>query len=331
MRTTRGGSRGGAALWARPWRPKASRERKPSRTVSRRQPQIAIRAPRGRHWRFAAVAVAAQLCGGAVGCDGGRAARKKAETAEWYYKLGRDYFSKKKAALAKAELIKAIRYDPDHEAAHYLLGVIFFLEGVHADNYIDRAQCLKGEAAAEQKEAANVAFRQAEKHLLRAVKLGREAGKVNSDALNYLANVALHFKRSDQAVELCTKALDNITYSSRHVALGTRGQAYLRKGEPRKAARDLRQALFHQPKFCLGRYWLAKVYYEQKQFERSAAELRRVVADKACPIQEAYRLLGLAYLKQKMPAKAREQFEQCVTRNPKSCISKECARYAKMI
>lgn len=257
--------------------------------------------------------------------------KRNSKLSRSYYLLGRDYLSKKQPELAKTELVKALKHDPDNADAHGLLGTIYFFEGVHATNYIDRRQCIKGDAAKDQQQEANTAFREAEKHLGRVVKTAEKQEKVESNALNFLANIALHFQRYDDAIALCGKALDNIMNRNRYLALGTRGQAYFKKGKLKLAARDLRQSLFHQPKFCLGRYWLAKVYYSRKQYDQAVTELKKVTTDAKCPLQEAFQLLGLCYLKQRKPQEARTLFEQCVARNPKSCISQECTRYAKLI
>ena len=56
-----------------------------------------------------------------------------------------------------------------------------------------------------------------------------------------------------------------------------------------------------------------------------------MVEDKACPIQEAFELLGLTLLKLRDPEQARSQFEKCNTLNPRSCVSEECRRYAKLM
>jgi len=149
--------------------------------------------------------------------------------------------------------------------------------------------------------------------------------------LNYLANVALHFKRYDEAISLCRRALDNILFTQRQAALGTLGWAYFLKGDLASAARELRQSVFQEPRFCLGRYRLAKVYFQDKAYQKASEELRRVVEDRACPIQEAHELLGLTLLKLHAPEEARAQFEKCSNLNPRSCVSEECRRYAKLM
>ncbi len=274
------------------------------------------------------VAVAALLL---VGACPSSVVQRDSRLSHTHFLLGSDYIKKKMPHAAKRELLKALELDPDNEDAHQLLGVIFFIEGVGKVNILERTQCLKGVAAEEQRKEANIEFRRSEKYLLEAVKLAKEDRKEKSDALNYLANISLHFKRYDEAIERSRKALSNILFASRHLALGTMGWAYYNKGDLASAARELRQSIFHEPKFCVGRYRLAKVYYDRKDYDNSIKELSKVTKDKSCPIQEAHHLLGLALMKTKQPEQARTEFELCVKLNPNSCISEECRRYAKLI
>jgi type IV pilus assembly protein PilF len=249
-----------------------------------------------------------------------------------HYLLGSDYMKKKMPDAAKQELVRAIELDPENKDAHRLLGMLYFFEGLRKVNLAERVQCLKGIAAEEQRREANKEFRRCEKHLLLAVKLGeKDKEKKDSESLNYLANVSLHFKRYDEAIGRAKKALSNILYVSRHVALGNLGWAYYHKGDLVGAARELRQAIFHEAKFCLGRYRLAKVYYDQKEYDNAIEELKKVIEDKSCPIQEAHQLLGLALMKKRDLEQARAEFDACVQLNPKSCVSEECRRYAKLI
>jgi Tfp pilus assembly protein PilF len=134
----------------------------------------------------------------------------------------------------------------------------------------------------------------------------------------------MHFGRYDEAVHLEEKALSNIVYREPFAAQGNLGWAYLGKHDYARAAKALRQALFEQPKFCVGRYRLAKVYYEQKEWDRAAEELAPVLADKACPIQEAYYLAGMIALRRQDRAAAQPMFERCVSLAPKSCLASEC-------
>jgi type IV pilus assembly protein PilF len=248
-----------------------------------------------------------------------------------HYLLGDDYLKKKMPDAAKRELVRALELDSGNKEAMTLLGVIFFLEGMQKVNIIDRGRCLRGVAAEEQRKEANEDFRRSEEYFGSAVKLAEKEKKTDSDALNYLANVALHFKRYDESIALSKRALDNILYPSRQMALATLGWAYYSKGDRASAGRELRQAIFHEPRFCVGRYRLAKVYYDDKRFTEAVDELKKVTEDKSCPIQEAYQLLGLSYLKVRDSEHARQQFDQCVKLDPRSCVSEECRHYMKLM
>lgn len=257
--------------------------------------------------------------------------RRDVKLSHTHYLLGSDYIKRKLPQAAKRELMSAVELDPKNIDAHYLLGVIFFMEGVNKVNLLERRQCLEGLAAQEQRQEANKEFRRCEKYLLNVVKLSEKEKKARSDALNYLANVSLHFKRHDEAITRAKRALSNILYISRHLALGTLGWAYYHKGDLTGAARELRQSIFQEPRFCVGRYRLAQVYYDQNDYGKAIEEAKQVTEDKACPIQEAFEVLGLALVKTKQLDGARTAFETCVKLNPKSCVSEKCRRYAKRI
>ena len=256
------------------------------------------------------------------------------ELSRIHYRLGNDYYGKKKPELAKTELITALKHNPKNRAAHALLGAVFFLEGVHAQNFVDRRQCLKGPAKAQQREVVNRQFRRAEQHLKQSTVLAKKDEKSVSNDLNLLANIALHFKRYDEAIVLTTRALEDILYANRYAALGTRGWAHFEKGDRQAAAKDLRQALFHKPAFCIGRYRLGRVLYEMKQYDQAIAQFELGLKDKQCQfIQEFYKFIGLSYRMSKRAEDAKSAFLEC-TRSPRSsssCIAEECTRYAKLM
>jgi Tfp pilus assembly protein PilF len=264
-------------------------------------------------------------------CNHTEGVKRKPELSHTHYLIGEDLVRKKQPDGARRELLKSIELDPENREAHELLGMIFFLEGVHKMNLLEQEQCLRGVAAEEQHREANKEFRRAEEYLRIAVKLGEKEKRVESDVLNTLGNIALHFKRYDDAIAYCQKALDNILYTQRQFALGTLGWAYHQKGDRQSAARELRQAIFQEPKFCVGRYRLAKVYFDDKALDKAIEELKKVVEDAACPIQEAHQLLGLCLMKRGETEAARVQFEKCQRMNPKSCVSQECQRYSKLM
>ncbi|HEY2748621.1 MAG TPA: tetratricopeptide repeat protein [Polyangia bacterium] len=255
-----------------------------------------------------------------LGACGPAATRVDPDASQKRYLLGADYFNKGLVEPALEELIKAVELNPDNPDAHNLLGLVWLRKGAEAEELSTRNQCLKGEALALEKQDWDTQFKKAEEQLRKAITLKKDF----SEARNNLAVVMIHFGRYDEAVDLEEKALANIVYREPFAAEGNLGQAYLEKHDYVRAAKALRQALFEQPRFCVGRYRLAKVYYEQQDWDHAAEEIGQVVTDKACPIQEAYLLAGMVALRREDRDKARQMFSRCIDLAPKSCEASEC-------
>jgi type IV pilus assembly protein PilF len=236
------------------------------------------------------------------------------------YLLGADYFNKGMVEPALEELLKAVELNPDNADAHNMLGLVFLRKGAEAEELSTRNQCLKGEELRLEKQEMDGHFKKAAEQFEKAIGLKKDF----SEARNNLAVVYIHFGRYDDAIQLETQALGNIIYRDPFAAEGNLGLAYLEKHDYARAAKELRQALFEQPKFCVGRYRLAKVYYEMQDWQRASDEIDQVVTDKACPIQEAYNLAGLVALRREERDKAKQMFARCVDLAPRSCLASEC-------
>ena len=242
------------------------------------------------------------------------------DASEKRYLLGADYFNKGLSQPALEELLKAVELNPANPDAHNLLGLVFLRKGAEAEELSTRNQCLKGEELRLEKQEMDSQFKRAQEQFDKAVALRPDF----SEARNNLAVVMIHFGRYDEAVQHEEKALANIVYREPYAAQGNLGQAYLEKHDYARASKALRQALFEQPKFCVGRYRLAKVYYETKEWDRAADEIDQVTKDKSCPIQEAYHLAGMVALRRDDRDKAQQMFARCVELAPKSCLASEC-------
>lgn len=241
--------------------------------------------------------------------------------------IGLDYFNKGLHRQALGELFEAVKLDAENAEAHNLIGLIFLRQGVDAIDLAEREQCLSGVAKDEQHEIADQKIKKAAEHFT----LAARHQKNFSEALNNLAVTALHFKDYKAVVRYEDEALSNILYRDVHVALGNRGWAYFQQGDAVHAARDLRQAVFHQPNFCLGRYRMAEVHYSRKDYPAAAAELERVWQDAACPLQEAYHLYGKVLALQGDREGARRRFERCQEVAKDSCLARQCARDARLV
>ena len=264
----------------------------------------------------------------AAGCGHTVSVEKDRKLSDISVRLASDFLNKNRLLQAKEELFKAVKLDPENMQAHKILGYVKMMEGLGSLYYIDRVQCLKGPEVEEQRKVANEHFRVGEIHLKKAVKMAKKENKIESEGLLWLANIADHFKRYDDAIEYAEQGLKHSFFPKRHLLHSVKGWAHYNKREYTKAGEDLRQAIFHENKFCLGRYRLAKVYFAKKKFDRVIKELEWTAREK-CPIQEAPYLLGRAYVQKRSMNQAREQFEVCVKMNPKSCLSKVCERLAR--
>src|SRR5262245_7790484 len=155
---------------------------------------------------------------------------------------------------ALEELLKAVELNPQNPDAHNLLGLVHLRKAADSEEIAQRAQCLKGEELRLEREERDKHFSKAENEFKEAVRLRGNF----SEALNNHAVVAIHFGRYEEAIEHEEKALANIVYREPFAAQGNLGWAHLSRKDYPRAAKALRQALFDQPQFCVGRYRLAK-------------------------------------------------------------------------
>lgn len=241
------------------------------------------------------------------------------DRAERQYLVALDLFGKGLDDQALKETVELLVLDPENAEAHNLLGLIFLRRGASALRVAEVEDCFKGRAMQEQRHQADEQMRRAQKEFSRALSL-RESF---TEAYNNLSVVALHFKEYDRAIELGRRVLSDILYSQAHLAYGNVGWAYYQKGDLVGAARELRQAVFHQPEFCVGHYRLAQVYFDQKNLDEAIRHLERVAAQK-CPIQEAYHLAGMIYALKHEKDRAQESLNGCTQLAPRSCRARQC-------
>jgi Tfp pilus assembly protein PilF len=210
--------------------------------------------------------------------------------------------------------------NPRNPDAHYLMGLLALEQASESETMIERQACVGGEEVKLERHEVDEAFRKAEGEFQKTVELKPDS----SEAWNSLAVTALYFQRWEQAISSSEKALANPIYRQPWAAQGNLGWAYFQKKEYLRAAKELRTALFSNPQFCVGRYRLAKVYFEQQNLDAAAEELEKVTSDAACPIQEAWLLAGMTALKRGNRAAATDMFRRCVAIAPKSCVARQC-------
>ena len=109
------------------------------------------------------------------------------------------------------------------------------------------------------------------------------------------------------------------------------GWAYLQMKQTQRAWKELHEAVSRAPRFCVGRYRLAKVYFERGDMAQAAENVDAVVEDARCPIQEAFLLGGLVHQRHRNRERARTLFRRCADLAPRSCVARECRRYSELV
>jgi Tfp pilus assembly protein PilF len=243
------------------------------------------------------------------------------------YQLGVEYFRARRVEAAVEELRKALVADPDNAEAYNMLGLIALNQGHDYVAQAESADCLNGHDGELVRQDAARRFREAEQQFRKAVALRPEF----PTAWNNLAVASLQLQDWGNAVSAANEALKDSTYGEPEFARANLGWAYLQMKETQRAWKELHEAVARAPRFCVGRYRLAKVYFERGDMAQAAENIEVVVEDTRCPIQEAYLLAGLVHQRGRNRDKAQGLFRRCADLAPRSCVARECRRYADLV
>ena len=275
-----------------------------------------------------AALVMAGLCAcAALGCAMRGEARPEApgvSTADKHYDVAVGSFHNGMFEDAKMNLERALTVDPRHAESHYLRGVLLLNEGRTIVDAIELQQCLTDRAADQQRERAESLHRQAAQSFEQAVQHFEDGAAGRGRALNSMSVVALFFHETERAVEHARAALAEQFYTDRYSALSNLGWALHNEGDSISATAELRQAVLINPDFCVGRYRLAHVYLDAGWVEQALEEAESVIENDRCPIQDAYRIAGVARMRLGRTQEARQAFAACVELAPRSCLARDC-------
>jgi type IV pilus assembly protein PilF len=249
------------------------------------------------------------------------------EQSHLRYQLAADDFRGQRTEAASEELRKALALDPENADAYNLLGLVALSQGAEYVRQVETMACLKGSDAESLRRDAVAKFKNAEEHLRKATGLKGDF----SEAWNNLAVAALQLENYDEAITAAGNALKNSAYGSPELARANLGWAQFQKKNLNDAWKSLHEASARAPGFCVGRYRLAKVYVERGQYDEAAEEIDAVVANPACPVQEAFLLAGLVHQHRGDAPGATKLFDRCVAIAARACLAAECRRYAEMI
>ncbi len=255
-------------------------------------------------------------------------AKRDPDQSQVRYQLAVGNFQNHRDEAAIEELQKAIAADPQNADAYNMLGLISLKQAYDYGAQADTVSCLKGADEQDVRAEENQKLRDAESRFRKAVELRSNF----PEAWNSLSAVALLLSEWDEAIAAAESALKDPTYDSPVFARANLGWAYFHKKDLQNAWKELYEAVSRASAFCVGRYRLAKVYFERGELDQAVEVIEPLIADvKHCPIQEAFLLGGLLHERLKNPGKARDLFRTCAEMSPRSCVADECRRYAQMI
>jgi type IV pilus assembly protein PilF len=284
-----------------------------------------------RSWRAAASALAALLALGA--CAHGQDKRSPEdlqESANNHYDIALGSAQNGSFDDAKKQLELALQAVPEHGNAHYLLGLIQLNEGRTIVEFIEAEMCLTDEAADAQRLRADDLHRAAHESFGRAAAAFGENDPGIGRAYNSMAVISLYFHDHARAREELEHALAAQFYTEKYSALANLGWAFYEQGDLVQAMTELRQSVLMNPDYCVGRYRLAQVYLDYDMNEQALEEAERVITDERCPIQDAYRVAGIARMRLGQHQGANEAFQGCFELAPRSCLAHACQQFGQL-
>ncbi|MGM0595780.1 MAG: tetratricopeptide repeat protein [Myxococcota bacterium] len=237
--------------------------------------------------------------------------------------------AKRYLGTALKELKKAVIANNTHYQAHFELGLIYLKKATSIIDRAKRKQCLSADEMEEKKGNAGILLNKSKKHFLVAAK----DKELTSKSYNNLSAIALHFNEYDNAIEYSRKTLKDLVYSETYVANANMGWAYYHLEKYRKAKAKLKEALMEESKYCLARYRLARVYFEQNKLKLAAREFKKTI-DQGPPcsgIQEAYLYFGLSLVQLNQTSLANYIFKRCLLVQKESCVAQKCRRNLKIM
>jgi Tfp pilus assembly protein PilF len=261
-----------------------------------------------------------------LGCA--TAPKRDADQSFIFYQLGVEYFKAQRVEAAVDQFNKALKADSENADAYHMLGLIALKQGHDYVSQVEANDCLSGKDAELVRQDASRKFREAEQRFRKALALRSEF----PIAWNNLAVAELQLQEWDQAIAAAEEALKDPTYSEPETARANLGWAYYQKKETQKAWKELHEAVSRSPGLCVGRYRLAKVYVDRGDMEQASEQIDAIVNDaRRCNIQEAFLLGGLVQQRRKERDRAQELLKICTEMAPRSCVARECKRYAQLI
>jgi len=222
-------------------------------------------------------------------CAAGAEERARAlSKARYHYRLGHGHFTEGNNTQALAELLEALKHDPEHADSHHLLGIVFM---------------------------ARREFYDAEKHLRRSVDLQPEL----LEAKNNLGVAYLALCRWRKAADLYEELVRQPLYATPWVAHNNLGWALWQLDRRAEAIRHFRKSVFFNPQFCVAFNNLGLAYLTSRQHGEAERALRKALSvDPTCGSTYAEPHLHLArlYERQGQAKRTCRELSTCLDKAP---------------
>jgi Flp pilus assembly protein TadD len=222
--------------------------------------------------------------------------RKK---AAYHFQMGESYLREQNITSALVEFTEAEKFIPDDPELLNFLGIVYF-----------------------NKKKYDIA----ELKYLKALELKPSF----SEARNHLAVNYMEMQRWDDAILQLKTVSDDLFYQGQESAAINLGLAYLGKGDGEKALQVMRSAVTVYPRNPQVRVTLGRVYFSLNKVELAIDEFRRAV-EFAKGYVNAHYYLGLALMKAKDDAGARNSFREVVRLAPDSDPGRQAREHLDLL
>lgn len=239
------------------------------------------------------------LVSSSMGCTGAQNKKKDLndiQDADWHYKSGAGYFEGHQVPLAIRELHIALKKDPNHVKAHYLLGFI----------YMGRRQ-----------------YNKSVMHFKKVIELEPTA----YDAKNSLGATYLAMERWNDAIELFEELLEEPMFTTPELAHNNAGWAYYNLKDNQTALEHFKMSVFLKPEFCLGYNNLGLAHDALNQRQEGMKAYKKAI--ELCPTNyaEPHFHLAKSYLDYGDHTTAKLHFTRCVEIGGGSDLGERCQEY----
>jgi Tfp pilus assembly protein PilF len=217
---------------------------------------------------------------------------KATAKADYHYQLASGYYFDQNSPMAIQELDTALVLNPRHEQAHFLMAFIS----------MGRRQ-----------------YTQAIVHLKSALEIKPDY----FEARENLGAVYLAMQRWDEAIATLEPLLVEHLYATPYLLHNNLGFAYRNKKAYDEAIRHFSQAVFLNPRFCLGLYNLGETFLIKGETADAVRQFKKAI-DKCPTYADPYYKLAVVFEKRGRETEALDYYRLCIKHGGESPVGERC-------